>query len=390
MTKPGSASPLSVLLWAVYLASSWTWCIGLFMPTLMVRDYGWAAFLVFLIPNALGAGLMGFVLSTQSASERFAKTHAPALRLFALITLLFQGFFVGWMTSRFGPQHQPIVLGAFATTLVLSAFFARTKAALALALGAMGVTIAAYAALANLGKLTYTGDTPALADTDLFFLAPVVLFGFALCPYLDPTFHRARRALPGRAGSAAFGIGFWLVFLIPIVLTFASRDVIRLWGAGASLTAALWIAVHTAVQLGFTTGIHGRELAPDPSGDGPSKKAPAIGLPFAALGLAIGLGFAPIDLAGLDPRELVYRAFMVFYGLLFPAYVWILAIPTADGHAGTAGPQGRRKLRALMIATLLSIPCYTIGYLWRHELWMLPGLAALIAARFFVRSSRPA
>ena len=40
--------------WAAFLASSWTWCIGMFLPVLMIRDYGGWGWAVFALPNILG------------------------------------------------------------------------------------------------------------------------------------------------------------------------------------------------------------------------------------------------------------------------------------------------------------------------------------------------
>ena len=38
--------PAVGLSWAVYLGVSWTWCIGMFLPVLIMRDYGIAGWLV--------------------------------------------------------------------------------------------------------------------------------------------------------------------------------------------------------------------------------------------------------------------------------------------------------------------------------------------------------
>ena len=45
------------------------------------------------------------------------------------------------------------------------------------------------------------------------------LFGFALCPYLDLTFHRARQSLAGRDAKTAFGVGFGVLFALMILFT---------------------------------------------------------------------------------------------------------------------------------------------------------------------------
>src|ERR1051325_4731620 len=53
--------------WAIYLGMSWTWCIGMFLPVLLVRDYGVWASVVFAVPNVLGAAAMGWVLSRDDS-----------------------------------------------------------------------------------------------------------------------------------------------------------------------------------------------------------------------------------------------------------------------------------------------------------------------------------
>ena len=48
------ASATRTLGWGLYCASSWTWCIGMFLPIIMLRRFGWPGFLVFAIPNVIG------------------------------------------------------------------------------------------------------------------------------------------------------------------------------------------------------------------------------------------------------------------------------------------------------------------------------------------------
>ena len=54
---------------------------------------------------------------------------------------------------------------------------------------------------------------------ELIWLAMVCAFGFALCPYLDLTFHEAKQATDEVEGKRAFGIGFGLIFCSMIILT---------------------------------------------------------------------------------------------------------------------------------------------------------------------------
>ena len=41
-------------LWAFFLACSWTWCVGMFLPVLLVRNWGIWGWVVFAVPNVIG------------------------------------------------------------------------------------------------------------------------------------------------------------------------------------------------------------------------------------------------------------------------------------------------------------------------------------------------
>src|SRR2546421_4737493 len=97
----------SLLAWAAYLASSWTWCIGMFLPVLLVRDYGVWGWIVFALPNVIGAAAMGLVLKNQAASESITRLLAPACAAFSLVTISFQLYFAvaylrQWGTGGWG------------------------------------------------------------------------------------------------------------------------------------------------------------------------------------------------------------------------------------------------------------------------------------------------
>ena len=44
---------LSTAGWGIYLSCSWTWCIGMYLPVILLRDFGWPWLLAFAIPNVL-------------------------------------------------------------------------------------------------------------------------------------------------------------------------------------------------------------------------------------------------------------------------------------------------------------------------------------------------
>src|SRR5690606_32922674 len=89
--------------WAAYLACSWTWCIGMFLPVLLVRDFGVWAFAVFAVPNVLGAAAMGWVLRDGSAAAALRERHRAATELFSVVTILFQWFFLAAFIAPSAP-----------------------------------------------------------------------------------------------------------------------------------------------------------------------------------------------------------------------------------------------------------------------------------------------
>src|SRR3954464_11105172 len=91
-----SFHPLRAFSWAAYLACSWTWCIGMFLPVLLVSEYGVGAWFIFAVPNVVGAAAMGWVLSRAGASERIATEHRTACVAFSAVTLAFHAFFLLW------------------------------------------------------------------------------------------------------------------------------------------------------------------------------------------------------------------------------------------------------------------------------------------------------
>ena len=60
---------LATIAWGVFCACSWTWCIGMYLPKLMMDLYGWWGFLVFAIPNVLGCCGFGYVLARRARSS---------------------------------------------------------------------------------------------------------------------------------------------------------------------------------------------------------------------------------------------------------------------------------------------------------------------------------
>ena len=205
------ASTASTVGWGLYCAASWTWCIGMFMPIILLSRFGWAGFWTFLIPNVVGCVAFGYVFDRES-SRRFATDHALAIRWFAAATIAFQVFFLGWSAGTFvyGPEASasgdPAVAGALSDLLtwpVLGTMLTWTAGAVALAgrgdlfwrwFGTAAIlTGAVFLGIA----VSRTGGPPSASGSEsgmsLLMAAPIVVLGFLTCPALDATFHRARQ-----------------------------------------------------------------------------------------------------------------------------------------------------------------------------------------------------
>lgn len=382
MTEPTSNpnSTRAALLWSVFLAASWTWCIGMFLPVLMVRDYGALGFLVFAIPNCIGAAAVGWL---ARPSPEWAARHAGALRAFSFVTMAFQAYFAGWMLSGFGPSTAMALAPMLLLVTIAAAWPSRDASARIIALGVYALSIIVLLRLQLGGGLNWTapllaGDDPTRTLlTGLLPIAPVVVFGFLACPWMDLTLLRARFATQGAQRRLAFTLGYLVLFPAMILLTFASRDIASLWGAYASLALATALALHVSAQLGLTIGLHGREVVPQQAGSFPIRRLVMV---LAILGAFGALGVAAPsmpDRFDLSAGELAYRVFISFYGLVFPAYAWLCMVPTRDGRDGPT----RKKVRVWSFAVGVAIPLYFVGYIQQVELLLIPGLLIVLGAR---------
>src|SRR5947209_11222754 len=106
---------IKFFLWAFFLACSWTWCIGMFLPVLLVRNWGIWAWIVFAVPNIIGAAAMGLVISSRQQSENILINHRTAIAVFSLITIAFHIYFVYWFVAQrlMGPWLLVIPVAAF-------------------------------------------------------------------------------------------------------------------------------------------------------------------------------------------------------------------------------------------------------------------------------------
>lgn len=357
-SRPVLQSPLG---WAVFLASSWTWCIGMFLPVLLVRDYGIWGWVVFAIPNVIGAAAMGWTVRDAEASRRLVAAHRPAVVAFAIVTIAFQVFFGAWyfrdafaldgIRGAAATGVVPLVTAIFVTVLFLDDC---PRSRLGLAAAAYLVSIVCFAVVLWIRGIgvPIAAESP---QSGLWALALASALGFALCPYLDPTFHDARQQMSVGGGRFGFGLGFGLLFLLMIVFTLT-------YARGPLQGALLAVVVHLLVQLAFTSAVHLNAIL---------RLAGRGAVAATCIGLLLML---PLGYFG---SERVYRLFLSFYGLVFPAYVWLCMLPRWREPEAP----GRRSVGVLIGTLVLAGPFYYIAFIDGRMEWAAVGVAIVLAGR---------
>jgi len=383
---------LRTLGWAAYVAVSWTWCIGMFFPVLLVRDYGIWGFVAFAVPNVVGAGAMGWVLCRDGMSERLVHRHRHAMVAFSVVTAAFHLYWLVWLI--YVVLDAPVLIMFIIMLLIMLGQFPsgdskRSSRHYHLRAAAGVLVFSGWMAIEmwNSGDMGLPKAPPVMATGGLWYLSLPLLLGFALCPYLDLTFHHARQSLGVRSAKTAFTIGFGVLFLAMILITLGYSGLVERLLSGSEIVAPARLGslvIHIGIQVVVTLAFHAALVG---TNRGSPRRSPlAWGL---LVGMVVGVlpivvGADPVH-AGLSIGELIYRGFMVFYGLVFPAYVWIAMIPTRDGHSGIKGRDGRHKRRVLAGVIALALPFYWLGFIERIEPWIVVGVAVVLLGRLAVR-----
>ena len=355
----------------------------MFLPVLLVRDLGIWGWIVFAVPNVIGAAAMGWVLRTREQSAHLVHEHSAACLAFSIITIAFHVFFVLWFVPRLvGLPVAAITFLAPAVYLVATA--TRPRADPPAALFAFAISLIMFVLfLTRVGhpSLPLTAAKPTIGAA---WLAPVCLFGFLFCPYLDLTFHRARQATDAAAARVAFTVGFGICFLLMVVFSLLYAPLV------APLIQPRWarsllgpiLGAHVIGQTAFTMAAHTRSTLSTTARGG------SVLWFFVIAQMAVFLGIAAWVLPayhGVPAGELIYRLFMSFYGLVFPAYVWTCMVPGRGGESGVTPA----KLRAMLLGVLVAAPMFWMGFIEDHFVWLVPGVAAVLLSRFTVPKHLP-
>ena len=372
------------LLWAAFLGSSWTWIIGMVLPILLVADFGIMGWVVFAVPNVLGAGAMGFVLSNAEKSRKVSGKHRDMCLRFSEVTYTFHFFVIAWLfTKMFGMWGvgSACVLGfvfwmmAMRRPGTVVATVVVTSVSVVLAL----IGFFLPGAWTGIGE---SGGALRLDVIDLWMFLPASVFGFLLCPYLDLTFHRARQSTSPGVGKVSFAVGFGVVFFMMIIFSLAYSGLLRplITEGGELVLGTVWIvilAIHMTMQAGYTIGLHAREMCLRMSGKGVVRLL-AMAVGGLTLGAVLG-GSDQIYYGYMTSGELGYRIFLMAYGLAFPGYVWLCMIPTIRKHVCSKG-----RVVTWAIATIVAAP-FTFGsFVGGIEMWMVWTFVIMVIARVVV------
>lgn len=367
----------STLAWSLFLATSWTWCIGMFLPVLLVRDFGLLGWILFATPNVFGAIAFSFFIKSKAHSLAWTATHSLACHAFSLVTICFQAYFIGWLLSRFGSWHFfffVILLGLLAGLLRAGLSYLKIAAASWL-VSFVCLLLFLFWQPTN-GLIEHSLPVAAPSFVSLLALGFASFLAFLLCPYLDLTFHRARQALTEKQALPTFALAFGVFFLILILFPLIYGPALRVWfheGPFAHpdqvfLVKAKWVlSLHLMTQCLVTILFHRREILPRFA----KKDVLLRGSRFLVL-LCFFLPYLLTDdiWRGLSFKEIPYRCFLLFYSLIVPAYVWKLCRRSTPNA---------KSWRFLSLICLLSLPFFALAGLFTANAGTLfiPGILIL-------------
>jgi hypothetical protein len=357
--------------WGLYLASSWTWCIGMFLPILLLRWWGWPGFLAFAVPNVLGCTLFGYVL-TPDTSRAMVRRLRAWIALFGAATIAYQ---IGFLLKA------GVVAGLAASLPVAAAMLAASRrpgersdhAMMAIGAATWITSVLLFVRFGG-GTLTHLPPHGSLPPLSLAWAAPFMAFGFLLCPYLDPTFHLALQRSPSRHAFGVFGAAFAVMLLF--TAAFADAGLGPEPRTGATLWGRPTFEWHWGLQAAFTivaVAAAMRSLEPVSNLGGTRLLLPGM---VATACLALGWQYfaepwLPAMATSLNPPsgpvrgEATYLRWLGLYGVLFPGMLLLglgrarpLVMAAAVAAAGFLAEMGmiggRFPLLAIAVAALLA------------------------------------
>jgi hypothetical protein len=362
-------SPARIIGWGLYGASAWTWCIGLYLPVLLLQWYGWPGFFIMAVPNIVGCTAMAVLLGRASTSRQFCERHGTLIRWFSVATIGFQLLFLSIAGQLLLANANELITNGLTIPLLCFAgawLLAMTPTRLWPWLGAaawlVSVQLLWHRFPNGFDGLQWTGERPAM---DVLWFAPIFIFGFLLCPWLDAPFHRAVQETNSRWTALVLGLGFGVMLLVTA----------SYWGLRENSLLSLVFA-HLLVQSIFTMAANLRELSP--AGVVGGRAGFMLILPLAAIALPwLGEQYSMTIWVGAQHSYLRYLA---LYGLIFPALVLFRCTPGASKLS-------IRRTSALVLLLVVAGVLADIGFI-RGPAWLAAMAVALVMGVWLIRNAR--
>ena len=354
---------LKSISWALYLSTSWTWCIGMWAPTIAFKWLGWTGFLVFLIPNVLGTVSFGLLIKSKDISKSFVDKHRIAVILFSTGVLFFHFYWVTWIFT----SKQSNIFEAWDWSIP---FWLASFAILGTYLPNWGWRLFAFLTFLTsiyVGKFYLPFDLkswPLMSGTkepmQIIWITLFSFLGFFGSPWLDPTFHKARQ----EGGKLPFLI--FPIFFIPSILLTALYSKI-----GFSEIIIWPFLIHIIIQTLFTTSAHYSELETLLKNKKNLSDLIIISTPITATLLSyIAFKF--------NIGEIIYLDLLGLYGVIFPMYIFTYASQRLST---------RKKLLYSFFWILISGIISAIAL--RHDqIFFLLGMPPLIAIIYLLREKK--
>ncbi len=340
--------------WALYAATSWTWCIGLYLPVILMQWFGWSGFLLIAIPNCIGAAAMGLFLGSPSASRRFCRRNATLIRNFEFITIGFHLVFLAIVGTWFFESSDLRIL-TWALPLgglIVGLIVASVPKAWWPVLGMIVFAFGGLVVINNGPEWSAPGWMGTRPLTDLIWFSPIFIVGFLVCPWLDGPFHRARQETNGPLSSLVLGGAF-------LCMLFVTATYWWLDSGTATITVLVWLIGQSI----FTIAANLREALWGIGSDGRktswlvgSVVALCIAYPSWFVGSVVALCIAYLWLApNWDQAQDLYLRWLSLYGILFPALV--LAWCRRNSPPPSSATIGRLIFLLVIAGVLAEVGC---------------------------------
>lgn len=349
----------SSIRYAFYLACSWLWCLGGFLPLILSRDYGWPALAAFTIFNVAGATAMGFFFKHRAQQKVFESKHKSALAFFSYVTIAYQLFFVAWLGSMLG---QPLLLLAVLSIALIIYHSKRVITYWAVIFYLLCIALL----IGFLG-----GDwQPAELNSKVYWPHAVfpLAIGFIFSPYLDMTFHRAYRESENPKLSFALGFGVLFLSLLGFVFIYAGNLGDIFFNKAVPAAVIYPVVCFLVLQIAFTIAAHCSELSTQKYIK-PSFLAGGIaGFSMISFGLLKVIEGSSTPWGNIPLEETMYKGFLFFYSLVFPLYLLL----------------GKSKPTYFWVLGICT-PVYSIGFLigGEHTYSLTIGVVIMLAVILF-------